>query len=470
LIAGRYTLDREVGRGGMGAVWLARDETLGRDVAIKRIGTAPGGESADLTRAEREARLAARLNHPHVVAVFDLITEGDERWLVMEYVDGVTLSGLVQRDGALTPDQASPLIRQAADALAAAHAAGIVHRDVKPSNILVTSDGQVKLSDFGIARAEADASLTQTGLVTGSPAYLAPEVASGQMATTASDVWSLGATLFHALAGRPPYEVGDNLMGALYRIVHEEPPRLTEAGWLAPVLEGTMTRDPDHRWSMARVRDALVAGPAGTLVQPAPASTAPAQDPEPTELLDSAVPPVEPEPVHRRRRPTGALVVAAAVALLVGVIVWAALSSRAPEQETPSAGAPTSGGTSAPSNPKPSSTTPTRSPSIGPTVQGMEQFIGDYLSTAAADPATGFTMLTPGFQQQSGGIEGYRSFWDTVDSAELQSIQADPQSLSVAYTVAYQLDSSGPGSGESTDDVSLTLAFQDGTYKIAAES
>jgi eukaryotic-like serine/threonine-protein kinase len=469
LIAGRYTLDREVGRGGMGAVWLARDETLGRDVAIKRIGTAPGGESADLTRAEREARLAARLNHPHVVAVFDLITEGDERWLVMEYVDGVTLSGLVQRDGALTPDQASPLIRQAADALAAAHAAGIVHRDVKPSNILVTSDGQVKLSDFGIARAEADASLTQTGLVTGSPAYLAPEVASGQMATTASDVWSLGATLFHALAGRPPYEVGDNLMGALYRIVHEEPPRLTEAGWLAPVLEGTMTRDPDHRWSMARVRDALVAGPAGTLVQPAPASTAPAQDPEPTELLGSAVPPVEPEPVPRRR-PTGALVVAAAVALLVGVIVWAALSSRAPEQETPSAGAPTSGGTSAPSNPKPSSTTPTRSPSIGPTVQGMEQFIGDYLSTAAADPATGFTMLTPGFQQQSGGIEGYRSFWDTVDSAELQSIQADPQSLSVAYTVAYQLDSSGPGSGESTDDVSLTLAFQDGTYKIAAES
>jgi eukaryotic-like serine/threonine-protein kinase len=453
----------------MGAVWLARDETLGRDVAIKRIGTAPGGESADLSRAEREARLAARLNHPHVVAVFDLITEGDERWLVMEYVDGVTLSGLVQRDGALTPDQASPLVRQAADALAAAHAAGIVHRDVKPSNILVTSDGQVKLSDFGIARAEADASLTQTGLVTGSPAYLAPEVASGQMATTASDVWSLGATLFHALAGRPPYEVGDNLMGALYRIVHEEPPRLTEAGWLAPVLEGTMTRDPEHRWSMARVRDALVAGPAGTLVQPAPASTVPTQDPEGTELLPAAVPPVEPEPAHRRR-PTGPLVAAAAIVLLVGVIVWAALASRAPEQETPSAGGPTSETTSAPSSPKPSNPKPTRSPSIGPTVQGMEQFIGDYLSTAAADPASGYTMLTPGFQQQSGGIEGYRSFWDTVDRAELQSIEADPASLSVNYTVAYQTDSSGSGSGASTDDVSLTLEFQDGTYKIAAES
>ncbi len=468
MIAGRYTLDREIGRGGMGAVWLARDETLGRDVAIKRIGTAPGGESADLARAEREARLAARLNHPHVVAVFDLITEGDERWLVMEYVDGVTLSGLVERDGALTPDEASPLIRQAADALAAAHAAGIVHRDVKPSNILVTEDGQVKLSDFGIARAEADASLTQTGLVTGSPAYLAPEVASGQMATTASDVWSLGATMFHALAGRPPYEVGDNLMGALYRIVHEEPPRLVEAGWLAPLLEATMTRDPDHRWSMQRVRDALVAGPAGTLVHPAPAAAAPIQETSHTEVLPPAVPPVEPVASHRRRRPaTGPLLVAGAVALLVGLIVWAALATRTPEQQTPTAGDPTSEPTRAPTSAPSTSRSPAET---GPTARGMEQFIGDYLATAAADPATGYTMLTPAFQQASGGLEGYRSFWDTVESAELQSVEADPESLSVAYTVAYEMDSSGPGSGESTDDVNLTLAFADGTYKIAEEN
>jgi serine/threonine protein kinase len=205
LIAGRYTLDREIGRGGMGAVWLGEDEVLGRPVALKRIGFGPGGDDLDLDRAEREARLAARLNHPHVVAVYDLVVEGDDRWLVMEYVAGATLAELVRRDGPLTPDQAAPLLRQAADALAAAHEAGIVHRDVKPSNILVTPDGQVKLSDFGIARAQADASLTQTGLVTGSPAYLAPEVASGQQATAASDVWSLGATTYHALSGRPPY-------------------------------------------------------------------------------------------------------------------------------------------------------------------------------------------------------------------------------------------------------------------------
>ena len=171
----------------------------------------------------------------------------------MEYVEGTNLAELVQRDGALTPDEAAPILAQTASALAAAHGAGIVHRDVKPSNILVAPDGQVKLSDFGIARTAADPALTQTGLVTGSPAYLSPEVASGQPATPASDVWSWGATLFHALEGHPPYEVGDNLLGALYRIVHEEPPRPTAAGWLAPVLEGTMTRDPAQRWSMAQV-------------------------------------------------------------------------------------------------------------------------------------------------------------------------------------------------------------------------
>src|SRR5215218_2374996 len=280
-IAGRYTLDREVGRGGMGAVWLGTDQVLGRQVALKRLGLAPGVGTPEVERAEREARLAARLNHPHVVAVFDLIEEGEEHWLVMEYVEGRTLSELVREEGALTPDEAAPLLRQAADALAAAHESGIVHRDVKPSNILVTEEGQVKLSDFGIARAEADASLTQTGLVTGSPAYLSPEVASGQFATDSSDVWSLGATLFHALSGHPPYEVGGNVLGAMYRIVHEEPPRLGNAGWLAPLLDATMCREPAGRWSMAQVRDFLTAGPG-------------AAEPEPTVLAPTVPAPMPP--------------------------------------------------------------------------------------------------------------------------------------------------------------------------------
>ncbi len=389
----------------MGAVWLARDEVLGRDVAIKRIGMMPGGGSPDLERAEREGRLAARLNHPHVVAVFDLVHEGDERWLVMEYVPGVTLGELVRRDGALTPDQAAPLLRQAADALAAAHGAGIVHRDVKPSNILVTGDGQVKLSDFGIARAEADASLTQTGLVTGSPAYLAPEVASGSSATDASDVWSLGATLFHALAGRPPYDVGDNLMGALYRIVNEDPPRLANAGWLAPLLESTMTRAPADRWSMAQVRDFLAAGPSAG-IRPVPVAAPPpalAPDPTRTDVLAPPVPPAEPRSRRRRSR-TGPIVVALVVLILLGVIAWALLSDQDPEAASPNADNDRTA--SSPSSPKTS-----KEPS--PDADAMEDFISQYLATAPSDPESTFQMLTPEFQRESGGIEGYRGFWDT---------------------------------------------------------
>ena len=213
-------------------------------MALKRIGLLPGADSTDLARAEREARLSARLNHAHVVGVFDVVTdpESDARWLVMEYVDGLNLGQLVQMQGRLSPDEAGPLLWQATDALVAAEESGIVHRDVKPSNILVDRNGRVKLTDFGIARISTDPALTQTGMVTGSPAYLAPEVATGGRGDEAADVWSLGATAFHVLAGRPPYEVGDHVLGALYRIVNEEPPRLDDAGWMTPLLEGTMVR------------------------------------------------------------------------------------------------------------------------------------------------------------------------------------------------------------------------------------
>ncbi|MGZ8742883.1 MAG: serine/threonine-protein kinase, partial [Nocardioides sp.] len=280
MIAGRYSLEREIGRDGMGAVWLATDEVLGREVALKRIGLLPGADSVDLARAEREAQLAARLNHPYVVAVFNLVVdpETDARWLVMEYVEGTTLAELVKEQGPLSPDDAAPLLWQAADALVAAHAAGIVHRDVKPSNILVDRSRRVKLNDFGIARTAADPSLTQTGLVTGSPAYLAPEVAAGGRGDETVDVWSLGATAYHVLSGHPPYDFGDNMLGGLYRLVNEEPPRLADAGWMAPMLEGTMSKDPSRRWTMAQVRDFL-AGPNARVAPPAPAPTVPLTPP-----------------------------------------------------------------------------------------------------------------------------------------------------------------------------------------------
>ena len=469
----------------MGAVWLARDEVLGRHVAVKRVGMVPGGATPDLERAEREARLAARLNHPHVVAVFDLVTDADGQWLVMEYVEGVTLAGLVQRDGALDSDQVSPLLEQAADALAAAHAAGIVHRDVKPSNILVTPDGQVKLSDFGIARAEADASLTQTGLVTGSPAYLAPEVASGKSATDASDVWSLGATLHHALSGRPPYEVGDNLMGALYRIVHEEPPQLGNAGWLAPLLESTMTRDPADRWSMAQVHDFLVAGPSGTTIHPLPSTTAtstpdlPTADstqvlaappvPAPDTPVDVTVPPAvtsgtaaATETAPRRSRRTSTILIGVGVAALVVLlfVAWALITGG--DEPDPA------------TTPGPGTDTPSRSedtqrsdpsPTEGPDAAGMEAFITDYLATAPTSPETTFEQLTPAFQEQSGGFGGYSGYWGTIESATPVEITADPEALSVAYTVDYvKTDGS-----ETTGDVVLGLVFRNGDYLIASE-
>jgi eukaryotic-like serine/threonine-protein kinase len=466
VIAGRYTLEREIGRGGMGAVWLGRDEVLGRLVALKRVGMAPGGSTPDLERAEREARLAARLNHPHVVAVYDLVTEGDGQWLVMEYIEGVTLAGLVNRDGALTRDQAAAVVGQAADALAAAHEAGIVHRDVKPSNILVAPDGQVKLSDFGIARAEADASLTQTGLVTGSPAYLAPEVASGQPATDSSDVWSLGATLYHALAGHPPYEVGDNVLGALYRIVHEEPPRLVNAGWLAPLLLATMTRDPVDRWSMAQVRHFLAAGPSAPLAVPVPTRAGVEPEQSRTRVLSRAVPPVQPAPTpvpaagpparsHRRRvlLPVLAVVAVVAAAALVG---WLALSRPGGDGRDP-------GSTNSRDGSRASSGS---GPAAAVTAAGMKTFVEDYLATVTSDQAAAWDELTPSFQAESGNFGQYQKFWSDYQSARVVSIQADPGTQQVSYTVEY-VDQEGR---TTSDDVTLHLEGTDGDYLIADES
>lgn len=451
MIAGRYSLEREIGRGGTGPVWLGRDAVLGRHVALKRIGLLPGADTTDVERAEREARLSAQLSHPHIVSVFDVVTdEAGDHWLVMEYVDGVTLGQLVQEKGPLAPDEAAPLLWQVADALAAAHAAGIVHRDVKPSNILIDHLGMAKLNDFGIARIATDAALTQTGLMTGSPAYLAPEVASGARGNGASDVWSLGATAFHVLAGRPPYEIGDNVLGALYRIVHEPPPRLPEAGWLAPLLEATMVRDPAQRWSMSQVRDFL--GRSDSSVLPLP--TVPLAVAEPgydgstrvlTATTPAAVPAAPPAVARTPWRPSVGLLAALGGAVLVALVVlFAALS-----QDDPGGGA------------NPPASTP--SASSTPTAAGIESFIRDYVATVADDPDTAWTMLTPKFQRESGGLERYREFWDSATDGEVLSITANPDNLSVSYQVRFGNFDNGPG------PTVLDLTFEDGRYLIDGE-
>ncbi|MFA6577246.1 MAG: serine/threonine-protein kinase [Nocardioides sp.] len=453
MIAGRYSLDREIGRGGMGAVWLGRDDVLGRQVALKRIGMSPGGSSPDLLRAEREARLAARLNHPHVVAVFDLVDEDDQQWLVMEYVEGSTLAELVRSNGALSPDQAAKIMVQAAEALAAAHEAGIVHRDVKPSNILVTPEGQVKLSDFGIARAEADASLTQTGLVTGSPAYISPEVASGRQATDLSDVWSLGATLYHALAGHPPYDIGDNVIGGLYRIVHEEPPRLYDAGWLTPLLASSMVVDPQERWSMRQVVDFLHAGPAAVAPTPLRRRRPLATDSGSgsTQVMSAVLPRPVADPGTRASRPPNRLLpilgAVAVVALLTVIGVLIGLN-RGDDTDGPGSA----------NNP---STTDTQ-PSARVTAAGMEEFGGSYPGIASSDPAAGFALLTPAYGEASGGEAGYQEFWGSVKDPQVENVSADPDAMTVTYVYSYERNGE-----QSTEEVSLTLVGTDGDYLIA---
>ena len=467
VIGGRYSLDHEIGRGGAGVVWLGRDEVLGRPVAVKRVGMAPSVDSgADLMRAEREAKIAASLNHPNIVGVYDLVMEDDHQWLVMEYVEGTTLAELIRDNGPLPPDQVAPLIAQAASALAAAHASGIVHRDVKPSNILVRVDGHVKLSDFGIARASTDESLTQTGLVTGSPAYLAPEVASGHQATPASDVWSLGATLFHALAGHAPYEVTANVLGALYRIVNEPPPRLDAPGEMAPVLLATMAHDPRQRWSMEDIvrfldqSDAMAGQPA--IPTPGPPQMTqqmsvpiPAQVPAPAPPATSTPPPppvLAPTPGSRRNSPSRRELLPLLVTLLVAVLVVAVVALARQSDPQTALGADSPGSTSdASNNPGTgASTEPTESIPAAPTEGELRSFLDAYLQTASSDPVAGFKQLTLAFQRES---PRYAQFWGGVSNPRLLTFSANPEALTISYAYRYQQR----GSGSRTDDESLQL-------------
>ncbi|WP_210650795.1 serine/threonine-protein kinase [Nocardioides sp. SYSU D00065] len=462
MIAGRYRLEREIGRGGSGTVHLATDEVLGRPVAIKRIGMIPGSDDVELERAEREARLAAALNHPHVVSVFDLVDEDDVRWLVMEYVDGQTLAERVRATGPLDTIEAAALLAQIADALVEAHARGIVHRDVKPSNIMVAG-ASAKLNDFGIARAADDPSLTQTGLVTGSPAYLAPEVASGSSATPASDVWSLGATLFHAVTGRPPYDVGDNLVGALYKIVHEDPPRLPADHPMAGLLSVTMTRDTERRWPMARVRDELARLAAG---QP---STAPLSPVAPAARTSDVLAPVPPHaatavtPAARRGTARWAWIAAAALAAVAAVVAAYVWAGRGTPEALPDPSGSSQSAAGTPGAPESSPSAP--DVSVEERRAEMDEFITSYIATVQTDPRAAFQQLTPEFRAASGGYEGYMGWWGRVRSAELTEVSSDPSDLTVGYTVAYVMES-----GEtSTQRVRLQLQRLDDRLFIAGE-
>jgi eukaryotic-like serine/threonine-protein kinase len=468
---GPYELIELLGRGGMGEVWRAVDTRKGRTVALKRLPAEMTGEREFEDRFRREAHAAARLNDPHVIPIHDFGEIEGRLFLDMRLVAGDDLGAVVEKEGALEPARAVSVLEQVASALDAAHDEGLVHRDVKPSNILVTPEGQVKLSDFGIARAEADSSLTQTGLVTGSPSYLAPEVASGQQATASSDVWSLGATAFHALAGHPPYEVGDNVMGALYRIVHEEPPRLPDAGWLDALLDNTMTKDPAQRWPMSQVRDFLDGGPlaapvhaeqtrTATVVRDAPPLPVPAAAPpvsDGTQVLPPAV--VEP---GRRRGPGGAVIGVVVGLLVVGLFLLFAWLFGAFDPQEENGSEPLGDQTSDPQTPEGTTSSPPDGSDAR--AEAMETFVDDYVAAAIEDPQVSWDLLTPDFQSASGSFGQYKKYWDQWDSAVPANIQADPDALTVNYDITYQDDD-----GTRRDNVTLTLEENGDGFLIAAE-
>jgi eukaryotic-like serine/threonine-protein kinase len=253
LIGGRYELVSRIARGGGGTVWRAEDTVLGRTVAVKAVEVpdelTPDERHRARTRVLQEARAAARLDHPAAVVVHDVLDDDDRLHLVMELVEVPTLRQRVQRDGPLPESEAAEIGLGLTDVLAVAHERGIVHRDVKPSNIFVYPDGGVKLADFGIAALTGEASLTRTGTALGSPSYLAPEQARGEQASPAADVWGLGASLYYAVEGEPPFERG-NAIATVNAVVHEPARAFQRADELRPLLGSLLSKEPSDRPSL----------------------------------------------------------------------------------------------------------------------------------------------------------------------------------------------------------------------------
>jgi eukaryotic-like serine/threonine-protein kinase len=358
-IADRYAMRTPpLGRGGMGVVWRARDTVLGREVAIKEVqvpAALPDDERARIRgRVMREARVAARLNHAGAVTLHDVVDEDGHPFIVMELVEAPTLTDLVDERGPLPPAEVAAIGLALLDTLEAAHRVGIVHRDVKPGNVMVRADGSTKLADFGIASVQGDPVLTaSTGLLAGSPAYMAPEQAEAEFGPVgpATDLWALGATMYFAVEGVPPFDRGSPL-ATLAAVVYDEPRLVTRAGPLTPVLAGLLTKPPAARPTAPELRRLLrkVAagngnGPAGRGATEGSAGAAPAAAPtvprlaaEPSAATATdqfqAVPDQLPaaEPVAgrpRRRRGLGALAVL--VVLLAGGLGWALLRGEWPD-------------------------------------------------------------------------------------------------------------------------------------------
>ncbi|GGP08017.1 protein kinase [Nonomuraea glycinis] len=409
-IAGRYQLQEPIGKGGMGIVWRAHDELLDRTVAVKEVRYAAAlGDEVQLLnrRTMREARAAARFEHPNVIVVHDVIEEDDRPWIVMQLVESRSLGTVIKQDGPLPPRKVAKIGLAVLDALQRAHESGVLHRDVKPENVLLADDGRVVLTDFGIATLETETQLTVTGLA-GTPAFIAPERLKGLPARRESDLWSLGATLYTAVEGRSPHERGMAL-ATMHAVLTDEPDPATHAGPLASVIAGLLAKEPVQRLSYEETAQALrrvisysadrapllqeSRAPA-TMVQPAVEDDMPTDPdlaPVPSALPVSPLPetgarlqPATQEPplpgdyqeteLSGSGRRQAVPVIAAVAAVVLVAAVGGYLGLRAAPGDDPTAdprSLAVSTGTSQPSSgasaPPPSSATPSAEPTPSPT-------------------------------------------------------------------------------------------------------
>ena len=334
VLAGRYQLDERIAVGGMGEVWRGRDTLLGRTVAIKCLKPEYVGHPEFSERFRAEARHAAGLSHPGIASVYDYgeqTTPEPAAWLVMELVDGEPLSALLRREGALPPGRALDIVGQAALALEAAHSVGVVHRDIKPGNLLVRPDGVVKVTDFGIARAADAVPLTRTGTVLGTAYYLSPEQASGRPVTPASDVYSLGAVAYECLAGLRPFP-GDNPLAVATAHVRETPPPLPPEipepvrDLVFAALQKDPAQRPAHAGELGRTALALEATLSARPDQTAVLPT-----------IEQPTPVAEPAPADRRTR---SLAVAAGIVVLLLVVLGVRAATHSDAPSTTAAASP----------------------------------------------------------------------------------------------------------------------------------
>ncbi|MGQ4714846.1 serine/threonine-protein kinase [Streptomyces anulatus] len=431
VLAGRYRLGDVLGRGGMGKVWRAHDEVLHRTVAVKELTAGLYVAEADRlvlhARTQKEARAAARITHPGVVTVHDVIEYDNRPWIVMQYVDGPSLADSAKESGEVAPREAARIGLHVLSALRAAHSAGVLHRDVKPGNVLLARDGQVLLTDFGIAAIEGDSTITRTGELVGSIDYLAPERVRGGDPGPASDLWSLGATLYTAVEGTSPFR-RTSPISTMQAVVTEEPPAPVNAGPLGPVIIALLRKDPDDRPTAAQTEQMLLdamdgrepraaqahvptqrfpedarygyqdangpGGPNGSdgatarLPGATPSTTAP-----PAPVPDAAAPVTGPAsaPVARRAgsRWRTVLVVVVAAAVLGGGGGLFAMKYRE-GSDTPGG---TSGGTAAGSTPSAEQTSPERkSPEPAASSEGIPEIPDGW--HRVDDPA-GFSLVVP---------------------------------------------------------------------------